>query len=123
MLLVLGRPGSGCSSLLKALGNDRGGFAAVQGDISYDGLSLEQIEKSHSGDVVCACVSCLPSAHTADLPEDDVHLPLLTVKQTLDYAISVRAASKGRRLFTRDETVDLYRDVLSTIFGLRHTVR
>ena len=45
----------------------------------------------------------------------------MTVKQTLDYAISVRAASKGRRLFTRDETVDLFRDVLCTIFGLRHT--
>ena len=67
MLLVLGRPGSGCSSLLKTLGesptrdlllnvlgNDRGGFQDVTGKIDYDGLSLETIAKSHGGDVVCA---------------------------------------------------------------------
>lgn len=43
------------------------------------------------------------------------------MKQTLNYAIAVRAASKTRRLFSRDDTVDLFRDVLCSIFGLRHT--
>ncbi len=34
MLLVLGRPGSGCSTFLKAVTNKRDSFAGVEGDVS-----------------------------------------------------------------------------------------
>lgn len=34
MLLVLGRPGSGCSTFLKAVANKREAFAGVEGDVS-----------------------------------------------------------------------------------------
>ena len=34
MLLVLGRPGSGCSTFLKAVSNKREGFAGVEGEVS-----------------------------------------------------------------------------------------
>lgn len=37
MLLVLGRPGSGCSTFLKTIGNQRSGYKSVEGDISYGG--------------------------------------------------------------------------------------
>jgi ATPase subunit of ABC transporter with duplicated ATPase domains len=34
---VLGRPGAGCSTFLKAIANDRGAFAGVNGEVSYGG--------------------------------------------------------------------------------------
>lgn len=37
MLLVLGRPGSGCSTFLKVLGNQRFGYESVTGDVLYGG--------------------------------------------------------------------------------------
>ena len=70
MLLVLGRPGSGCSSLLKTLANQTGSFSEVRGEISYSGISPKEMAKRHTGDL-------------AYLPEDDIHLPVLTVDQTL----------------------------------------
>ena len=70
MLLVLGRPGSGCSSLLKTLANQTGSFSAISGEISYSGISPKEMAKRHTGDL-------------AYLPEDDIHLPVLTVDQTL----------------------------------------
>jgi hypothetical protein len=38
MLLVLGRPGSGCSTLLRVLANQRDSYKAVTGDVMYGGL-------------------------------------------------------------------------------------
>lgn len=37
MLLVLGRPGSGCTTFLKILGNQRAGYESVEGDVHYGG--------------------------------------------------------------------------------------
>jgi ATP-binding cassette subfamily G (WHITE) protein 2 (SNQ2) len=51
MLLVLGRPGAGCSSLLKVLSNNVESFTSVDGAISYDGLSPNEMASSHSGDI------------------------------------------------------------------------
>lgn len=70
MLLVLGRPGSGCTSLLKVLANQRSSFHAVEGELSYDGITPEYMAKHYRGDVGYS-------------PEDDVHFPSLTVRQTL----------------------------------------
>ena len=38
MLLVLGRPGAGCTTLLKVLANRRTGFADVDGDVHFGSL-------------------------------------------------------------------------------------
>ena len=70
MLLVLGRPGSGCTSLLKALASYRDGFRSVDGTVLYEGLDHRSIDGPLRGDVVYS-------------PEDDVHFPTLTVGQTL----------------------------------------
>lgn len=37
-LLVLGRPGSGCTSLLKIISNERDEFLHVSGDVRYGNL-------------------------------------------------------------------------------------
>ena len=47
MLLVLGRPGSGCSTFLKVLGNQRAGFESVEGDVRYGGTDAETMAKQY----------------------------------------------------------------------------
>jgi ATP-binding cassette subfamily G (WHITE) protein 2 (SNQ2) len=44
-MLVLGRPGSGCTSFLKAVSNKRGSFKSVEGDVFYGSLNNKEIEK------------------------------------------------------------------------------
>lgn len=52
MCLVLGRPGSGCTSFLKAIANERGSYAAVTGDVKYAGISHEEMAKHYKGEVL-----------------------------------------------------------------------
>ena len=113
MLLVLGRPGSGCTSLLKALASYRDGFRSVDGTVLYEGLDHRSIDGPLRGDVVYS-------------PEDDVHFPTLTVGQTLRFASATRAPNSKYRITLgetgdRQEYVDGTREVLATVLGLRHT--
>jgi len=52
MLLVLGRPGSGCSTFLKTIASQTEGYESVEGEISYGGLSAEEVKKHYRGEVV-----------------------------------------------------------------------
>ena len=52
MLLVLGRPGAGCTSLLKVLANARGSYTDIDGDVSYGGIDPKTFEKYYRGQVV-----------------------------------------------------------------------
>lgn len=47
MLLVLGRPGSGCSTFLKAIGNQTYGYESVEGDIRYGGTDSTTMKKKY----------------------------------------------------------------------------
>lgn len=53
LLLVLRRPGAGCTSFLKTLASYRDGFHSVDGDITYSGLSAKDIQGPYRGEVVC----------------------------------------------------------------------
>ncbi|TKA53909.1 hypothetical protein B0A49_13307, partial [Cryomyces minteri] len=64
MMLVLGRPGSGCSTFLKAVSNNREGYAEVTGDVSYGGIPAAKQKKMYRGEVNYN-------------PEDDVHFATL----------------------------------------------
>ncbi|KAG6850300.1 hypothetical protein H0H93_015242 [Arthromyces matolae] len=106
MLLVLGRPGSGCTTFLKTMANMREEYYAVNGTVHYDSLTSAEIKNHYRGDVQFC-------------PEDDVHFPSLTVEQTLSFAAKTRApqlrAGMDRTTYTEQIT-----DVLTTLFGLRH---
>ncbi len=52
MCLVLGRPGSGCSTLLKTLAGEVDQLEKIEGDISYDGLNQDRMLKEFKGDVI-----------------------------------------------------------------------
>lgn len=49
MCLVLGRPGSGCSTFLKSITNQRDGFLSVEGDVSYAGVGWKEMGKRFGG--------------------------------------------------------------------------
>ncbi|OAX36457.1 pleiotropic drug resistance ABC transporter [Rhizopogon vinicolor AM-OR11-026] len=107
MLLVLGRPGSGCSTFLKTIANQRSEYHAVEGEVCYDSFTPEDIAKHYRGDVIYC-------------PEDDVHFPTLTVEQTLSFAIKtrtphIRFSNQSREQFNRDVV-----EILLRIFGLHH---
>ncbi|KAG6911303.1 hypothetical protein DXG01_002142 [Tephrocybe rancida] len=52
MCLVLGCPGSGCSTFLKTIANQREEFASVTGNVLYAGISAEEMAKYYKGEVV-----------------------------------------------------------------------
>ncbi|KAF8624325.1 hypothetical protein AX17_007154 [Amanita inopinata Kibby_2008] len=107
MLLVLGRPGSGCTTLLKVLANQRDEYYGVEGDIHYDALTPRQISKHYRGDVQYC-------------PEDDVHFPTLTVHQTLLFAAKTRAPHPRIMGQTRSAFINFITDAAMTIYGLMH---
>jgi len=51
MLLVLGRPGCGCSTLLKNLAGFSEGYIRVEGDVKYNGVDVDIIKHCFRGDV------------------------------------------------------------------------
>ena len=106
--MVLGRPGSGCSTLLKTLANQTDEFHSVTGEIHYDSLTPNDIATRFRGDVQYS-------------PEDDVHFPTMTVDQTLRFAAKTRAPQEKSRLGeSRSKYVDFLSETLETIFGLSH---
>ncbi|KAI5799834.1 putative ABC multidrug transporter [Geopyxis carbonaria] len=109
MLLVLGRPGSGCSTLLKNLAGLDEGYTGTSGDIKYNGLPVQEVKKRFRGDVVYN-------------PEVDVHFPHLNVGQTLSFAAETRTPRQRVGNHSRERYIELVRDVLATTFGLSHTL-
>ncbi|KAG9083931.1 hypothetical protein FS749_005624 [Ceratobasidium sp. UAMH 11750] len=108
MLLVLGSPGSGCSTLLKVLANHRDGYHEVAGEVSYDGITPAYLTKHYRGDVAYS-------------PEDDIHFPSLSVKDTLSVAAKMRTPQNRIGQISRPEFVQDVVQTLATVFGLRHT--
>jgi len=52
MCLVLGCPGAGCSTFLKAIGNQRSEYAYVGGSVTYAGIDADEMAKRYKGEVV-----------------------------------------------------------------------
>ncbi|KAJ7067216.1 pleiotropic drug resistance ABC transporter [Mycena amicta] len=104
MLLVLGRPGAGCSTFLKTLANQRAEYHSVSGSVHYDSLTPEEV---YRGDIQYC-------------PEDDVHFPTLTVQQTLEFSARLRAPQARARFQNREEYIAMMVEILCTVFGLRH---
>ncbi|PKY06821.1 pleiotropic drug resistance protein, ABC superfamily [Aspergillus campestris IBT 28561] len=102
MMLVLGRPGAGCSTFLKTIANDRGAFAAVEGDVNYGGLSADEQFKRFRGEVNYN-------------PEDDQHFPNLTVWQTLKFSLINKTKKHDRA------SIPVIIDALLKMFGITHT--
>ncbi|KAI4100558.1 MAG: hypothetical protein L6R37_005390 [Teloschistes peruensis] len=108
MLLVLGRPGSGCTSLLKMLANRRNGYAEVKGDIHFGSLTAKEAEK-YRGQIVMNT-------------EEELFFPTLTVGQTMDFAtrMNVPYHTFSDQHSDKDFQQE-YRDFLLKSMGITHT--
>ncbi|OQE36143.1 hypothetical protein PENCOP_c012G00764 [Penicillium coprophilum] len=76
MLLVLGRPGSGCTTLLKMLSNRREGYHTVNGDVRFGNMTPKEAQNYH-GQIVMNT-------------EEELFYPRLTVGQTMDFAARLK---------------------------------
>ena len=110
MLVVLGRPGSGCSTFLKTLAGDMNGiYKDDQTYMNYQGISDKQMRNQFRGEAI----------YTA---ETDVHFPQLTVGDTLKFAALARAPRNRLPGVTRDQYAEHMRDVVMAMLGLSHTI-
>jgi ATP-binding cassette, subfamily G (WHITE), member 2, SNQ2 len=109
MVLVLGRPGSGCSTFLKALACQTDGYSKVEGEVSYGGLGSDQVKKNYRDQVIYN-------------PENDIHYATLTVKQTLAFALEARTPKELPEQMSRRQYRNTFLDILLTIFGIKQTV-
>jgi ABC-type multidrug transport system fused ATPase/permease subunit len=111
MLLVLGRPGAGCSTFLKVLANQRFGFTSVEGEVAYGGTDAKIMAKDYRGEVVYN-------------PEDDLHYATLSVKRTLEFALKTRTPGKASRNEgeSRKDYVREFLRVVAKLFWIEHTV-
>lgn len=102
MMLVLGRPGSGCSTFLKAISNNRESYAEVTGEVSYGGIPADKQSKMYRGEVVYN-------------PEDDIHFASLNVWQTFIFALMNKTKKKEQG------DVPVIATALMKMFGIEHT--
>ncbi|KAL5335822.1 ABC-2 type transporter-domain-containing protein [Aspergillus crustosus] len=108
MVLVLGRPGSGCTTFLKTITNQRFGYTAVDGEVLYGPFDHNTFSKRYRGEAVYN-------------QEDDVHQPTLTVKQTLGFALDTKTPGKRPLGVSRAEFKDKVIDMLLKMFNIEHT--
>ncbi|KAI8586359.1 ABC-2 type transporter-domain-containing protein [Geranomyces variabilis] len=110
MLVVLGPPGSGCTSLLKTIAGETFGFYVdPASEINYEGISAKQMGTDFRGE----------ATYTA---ETDVHFPQLTVGQTLSFAARARSPRNLPDGVDRTMYIEHIRDVVMTVFGISHTL-
>jgi ATP-binding cassette subfamily G (WHITE) protein 2 (SNQ2) len=111
MLLVLGRPGAGCSTFLKMLGNQRFGYEEISGDVTYGGTDAKEMAKKYRSEVLYN-------------PEDDLHYATLKVKETLKFALKTRTPGKASRKEgeSRSDYVNEFLRVVSKLFWIEHTM-
>ncbi|KAF9771709.1 hypothetical protein IL306_010636 [Fusarium sp. DS 682] len=111
LLLVLGRPGAGCSTFLKTFCNQRAGFESVEGQVTYGGTDASTMAKDFRGEIIYN-------------PEDDLHYATLSVKRTLTFALQTRTPGKESRLEgeTRQDYVREFLRVVTKLFWIEHTL-
>ncbi|KAL2703108.1 hypothetical protein AAEP93_007406 [Penicillium crustosum] len=109
MLLVLGRPGSGCTTFLKALCGHLDGLELDPvSTIEYKGISFEKMMNEFRGEIVYNA-------------ESDHHFPHLTVGETLRFAAYARTPHNRSNGMSREQYAQSAVRIVMELFGLSHT--
>ncbi|KAF9887930.1 hypothetical protein FE257_009452 [Aspergillus nanangensis] len=110
MLVVLGRPGSGCSTLLKTIAGEMNGIEMSEESVlNYQGISSKQMQKYFRGEAIYSA-------------ETDIHFPQLSVGDTLKFAALARAPRNRFEGISADQYAEHMRDVVMAMLGLSHTI-
>jgi len=108
MVLVLGRPGSGCTTFLKVIANQRFGYTGVNGEVLYGPFDAKTFAEQYRGEAVYN-------------QEDDVHHPTLTVGQTLGFALDTKTPGKRPHGMSKADFKDKVITMLLKMFNIEHT--
>jgi ATP-binding cassette subfamily G (WHITE) protein 2 (PDR) len=108
LCVVLGRPGSGCSTLLKSLTGELHGLDTDKSTIHYNGIPQSKMRKEFKDETVYN-------------QEVDKHFPHLTVGQTLEHAAALRTPSNRPMGQSREEFSKFITSVVMAVLGLSHT--
>jgi ATP-binding cassette subfamily G (WHITE) protein 2 (SNQ2) len=108
MVLVLGRPGSGCTTFLKVIANQRFGYTGIDGEVLYGPFDAHTFAKTYRGEAVYN-------------QEDDVHHPTLTVGQTLAFALDTKTPGKRPHGISKTDFRDKVITTLLRMFNIEHT--
>lgn len=116
MMLVVGRPGSGCSTFLKSLSGMTDAYAGTEGEVKYGSMTAGSKQLKPYRSLICYN------------SEEDEHDPNLTVGRTMDFATRQELVPPAARLAEEDghhPSDDEYRTNVKThlldAFGIRHT--
>ncbi|KAL5115853.1 Multidrug resistance protein [Pleosporales sp. CAS-2024a] len=110
MLVVLGPPGSGCSTFLKTItGETHGFYVDPASHINYQGVSPELMNKNYRGEAI----------YTAEV---DVHFPAMTVGETLYFAAQARRPRTIPGGVSVKQYAEHQRDVIMALYGISHTL-
>ncbi|KAF9885458.1 hypothetical protein FE257_012894 [Aspergillus nanangensis] len=107
MLLVLGRPGSGCTTLLNALSNRRAGYRSVTGDVRFGTMTPEEAMQ-YKGQIVMNS-------------EEEIFFPTLTVGQTMDFATRLKIPFNLPEGATPADWADGFKRFLMESMKISHT--
>ncbi|UZJ56260.1 hypothetical protein CBS101457_005580 [Exobasidium rhododendri] len=108
MLLVLGRPGAGCTSLLRMLSNHRNGYGEITGDVRFGNMTPEEA-LLYRGQIIMNT-------------EEEIFFPNLTVGQTIDFATRMKTPfhlPEGSH--KPPQAARFARDFLLKAMGIEHT--
>jgi ABC-type multidrug transport system ATPase subunit len=108
LCVVLGRPGSGCSTLLKTLTGELHGLDTDDSILHYNGIMQNRMIKEFKGEMVYN-------------QEVDKHFPHLTVGQTLEHAAALRTPSNRPMGASRKQFSKFLTQVVMAVLGLSHT--
>ncbi|PSS03505.1 ABC-2 type transporter-domain-containing protein [Coniella lustricola] len=107
MVLVLGRPGSGCTTFLKTIANQRYGYTSVTGEVLYGPFTAQDFD-DYRGEAVYNA-------------EDDLHHATLTVEQTLGFALDTKTPKKLPAGMTKKQFKEQVINMLLKMFNIEHT--
>jgi ABC-type multidrug transport system ATPase subunit/ABC-type multidrug transport system permease subunit len=110
MLLVLGRPGAGCTTLLNILANNRLGYEEITGDVRF-GTMTSKDAQAYRGQIVMNT-------------EEEVFFPTLSVQNTIDFAARMKSPRRFHTgITTQEQYAQEYKEFLLESVGISHTAK
>ncbi|KAK4491334.1 hypothetical protein RD792_002070 [Penstemon davidsonii] len=85
MTLLLGPPGCGKTTLLKALSGNLDNSLKISGEVSYNGYKLDEF---------------VPQKTSAYISQYDLHTPEMTVRETLDFSAQCQGTGSRAEIMT-----------------------